>query len=199
MTTAIHEQRLDAVMAVLRDRGARSVVDLGCGEGDLLVRLVTEPGIERITGLEPSRAALDRARARLAALPGAERGRLRLIEGSLTAPPSGLAGHDAAVMVEVIEHLDPGHLGKLEEMLFRTIAPATLAITTPNREFNTLLGVPSHRLRHPGHRFEWDRGKFRAWARGVAARRDCELACHDIAGAHPLLGGASQMAVFLRR
>lgn len=197
MTTAIHAQRLDAVMAVLRDCGARSVADLGCGDGDLLVRLAAEPRFERIVGLDPSRTALARARARLAAT-GADGDRVCLLEGSLTAPPPGLAGHDAAVAVEVIEHLDPDRLGTVERVLFCELAPATLAITTPNREYNALLGVPAHRLRHPDHRFEWDRAKFRAWAAGVARRRACDVDCRDIAGAHPRLGGASQMAVFRR-
>jgi len=69
-------------------------------------------------------------------------------------------------------------------------------ITTPNNEFNPLLGVPAHRFRHPGHRFEWDRRAFRRWADGVAARYRYLCACQDIAGQHPDLGGASQMARF---
>ena len=47
-------------------------------------------------------------------------------------------------------------------------------VTTPNGEFNALLGVPAHRFRHPDHRFEWGRAKFRTWAEGVAKQHGYE-------------------------
>lgn len=199
MTSLIHEQRLDAVIAVLRASGARSVADLGCGGGDLLVRLAADATIGRVAGLEQDRAVLGRARARIAGLPPGERDKLHLFEGSLTEPPPELAGHEAVVMVEVIEHLAPDRLGKLEQVLFRRLAPAILVITTPNAEFNGLLGVPAKRWRHPDHHFEWERAKFRTWAEGVARRQGHDFMCSDIAGAHPVLGGASQMVVFRQK
>jgi cyclopropane fatty-acyl-phospholipid synthase-like methyltransferase len=33
MTTWLHDQRIEAVLAVLRARGATTVLDLGCGAG----------------------------------------------------------------------------------------------------------------------------------------------------------------------
>jgi small RNA 2'-O-methyltransferase len=193
MTTWWHEARLLGVLAVLREAGARRVLDLGCGAGDLVLRLLAEPGIAAVTGLDPDREALARLRARL---PAGE-SRLRLIEGSALALPE-LPAHDAAVLVEVIEHLDPGALSKLERAVFHRLAPPLVVLTTPNAEFNRLLGVPTHRFRHPDHRFEWGRAKFADWARGVAARAGYAVTLHDLAGAHPDLGGASQMAVFTR-
>jgi small RNA 2'-O-methyltransferase len=52
MTTWLHDQRLEAVRKIVRDSGARTVLDLGCGDGDLLTRLVTDPQIERIVGID---------------------------------------------------------------------------------------------------------------------------------------------------
>lgn len=52
MTTWLHEQRLAAVREVVRECGARSILDLGCGDGDLLVRLLAEPQVERIIGVD---------------------------------------------------------------------------------------------------------------------------------------------------
>jgi SAM-dependent methyltransferase len=40
----LNEQRLAAVVEVLRDGGARRVLDLGCGEGNLLRELLRERG-----------------------------------------------------------------------------------------------------------------------------------------------------------
>ncbi|WP_287188615.1 hypothetical protein [Rhodovulum sp.] len=107
-----------------------------------------------------------------------------------------LAGSECAVLIEMIEHIDPGHRSRLEHAVFGQMRPRTVIITTPNAEFNSLLGVPPHRFRHPDHRFEWPRARFRSWGRRVAAAWRYYVRFRDIAGAHPDLGGASQMAVF---
>jgi len=185
-----------AVRAVLAAGWVRSVADLGCGSGDLLIPLAQTGNHDRLAGLEPDPDALDRLRARLAALPEAARARVTLHQGSLLDPPRALARADAAVMVEVIEHIDPGRLAAVERGLFARIDPKLAIVTTPNAEFNPLLGMPAHRFRHPGHRFEWTRARFRDWAGGAARRWGREVEFRDIGGAHPELGGASQMAVF---
>lgn len=195
MTSWLHEQRLEAVHAVVRASGAVRVLDLGCGDGDLFVRLAQDPRHEELVGIDIDRASLDRLRARLAAAPQ-HTPRLDLREASMTEPPDDLAGFDCAVLVETIEHLDPASLSRLEQALFLRLRPRTVVITTPNADFNPLLGVPPHRMRHPGHRFEWGRAKFRGWSERAARAAGYVVELHDIAGRHPDLGGASQMAVF---
>ncbi|PWE32061.1 methyltransferase type 12 [Maritimibacter sp. 55A14] len=198
MTTHLHAERLAAVRAALAAAGARRVLDLGCGRGDLLFPLAESGAVAQITGLEPSPTARGALRARLArSSPQAQR-RVTLLAGSALDLPPGLEGHDAAVLVEVIEHLPPERLSQLEQSVFRRLSPPLVVLTTPNAEFNALLGVPAHRRRHPDHRFEWDRLKFRTWARGVAGRMGYDVGFRDIGGAHPDFGGASQMAVFAR-
>ena len=66
MTNWLHHQRLAAVQAAISASGARSVLDLGCGDGDLLTRLAGDPAIGRIVGVDlcallPSDHALVRA------------------------------------------------------------------------------------------------------------------------------------------
>lgn len=195
MTSLLHEERLEAVQAVLRESAAARVLDLGCGDGDLFVRLAKDPRYTRLVGIDVCRASLDRLRRRLAPDEGAPR-RIDLRLASMTAPPLDLAGFDCALLIEVIEHLDPRHLSGLEQALFRRLRPRLAVITTPNADFNVLLGVPPHRMRHPGHRFEWGRAKFRHWCGRAAAAAGYSVSHHDIAGHHPDLGGASQMAVF---
>ncbi len=193
MTSWWHAERTRGVLEVLRAHGAATVVELGCGAGDVLLEMLKLEGIEAVTGLEPDAAALDRLRARL---PAGE-DRVTLLAGSALDPPP-LPAAEAVVMVEVIEHLDPGHLSRLERTLFARLDPRLVIITTPNAELNPLLGVPAHRRRHPGHRFEWGRAQFGGWARGVAARAGRTVALSTLGGAHPDFGGASQMAVFTR-
>ena len=195
MTSRLHEERLEAVHAVVRGSAAARVLDLGCGDGDLLMRLVEDPRHSELMGVDICRASLDRLRARLAAK-GLPAGRVTLCEASMTAPPRALSGFDCALLVETIEHLEPADLSRLEPALFRRMRPRTVVITTPNADFNPLLGVPPHRMRHPGHRFEWGRAKFRRWCGRAAEAAGYAVGFADVGGRHPDLGGASQMAVF---
>ena len=197
MTTLMHQERLEAVRAEVLSSGARSVLDLGCGDGDLFICLACEMVLDRLVGIDICAASLDRLRARLAARQvSADRFELRC--ASMTVGDPALTGFDCAVLVETIEHVDPAHLSQLERAIFGQMQPRTVIITTPNAEFNPLLGVPAHRFRHPDHRFEWPRARFRAWGTRVAARWCYAVRFCDVGGCHPDLGGASQMAVFRR-
>lgn len=191
----MHEQRIEAVFSAVMQAGARTVLDLGCGDGDLFLRLSSQPAISRLLGIDICSHALARLEQRLAKLspPSAE---VEFRVGSMTEAHPALAGFDCAVLVETIEHIKPSDLSQLERAVFGQMRPRTVVITTPNAEFNVLLGVPAHRFRHPDHRFEWPRSKFRHWGDRVANAHGYEPHYQDIAGCHPELGGASQMAVF---
>jgi 2-polyprenyl-3-methyl-5-hydroxy-6-metoxy-1,4-benzoquinol methylase len=197
MTSWLHQDRLEAVLAAISASGARRVLDLGCGDGDLFVHLAAMPALDDLVGIDICNASLDRLRARLARIK-VTAAKLDLRHGSMTDPAADLAGYDCAVLLETIEHIDPDQLSRLERALFTVLRARTIIITTPNAEFNPLLGVPAHRMRHPDHRFEWDRRRFRTWCARAAKAAGYAATFHDIAGAHPTLGGASQMAVFTR-
>ena len=196
MTTWLHEERLEAAREAVVASGAASILDLGCGEGDLLIRLLDEPQIERILAVDICNRVLDRLRQRLDARTEPLSASVELRRGSMTEAARSHTGFDCAILIETIEHIAPERLSGLERAVFLESRPRTVVITTPNAEFNALLGVPAHRFRHPEHRFEWSRERFRLWAEGVAGRTGYTVTCHDIAGRHPALGGASQMAVF---
>ena len=197
MTSCLHEERLEAVHDVVRRCGARSVIDLGCGDGDLLVRLAEDPRFERLAGVDHSLEALAQVRARLGPRAGEGVGtHVALVHGSMTDAGLVPAGFECAVLLETIEHIEPGRLSQLERSVFRVMRPATVVITTPNADFNPLLGVPAGRFRHPDHRFEWGRAKFHAWAHGVARRNDYEVRLADLGGTVGHHGAPSQLAIF---
>lgn len=171
--STLNTQRLAIVLAALRGCGAKSVVDLGCGEGRLLRVLLGDKQFERIVGVDVSLRSLRIAaeRLRLDRLPPTRRERVELLHGSLMYRDGRLAGFDAATCVEVVEHLDPPRLAAFERVLFEFARPGTVVITTPNREYNVRFEtLPAGRLRHRDHRFEWTRAEFQTWARGVAER-----------------------------
>lgn len=198
MTTVLHDQRLDAVVEVVRECRAESILDLGCGDGPCLLQLADEPNVRRIVGIDLSAGPLERLRRRLRDGSSRARRKVELRHQSFLDGADKHADFDIALLVESIEHIDPDRLTLVERAVFRGYTPAAVVVTTPNADFNPLLGVPGHRFRHRDHRFEWGRARFRAWARGVALRSGYAVSHRDLAGAHPQLGGASQMAIFKR-
>lgn len=196
---SLHQQRLATVLAVLKSSGAKRVLDLGCGEGRLLQLLLADPAFSTITGLDVSARSLEYAaeRLNLDRLPGAQRERVQLIHGSLTYRDHRLSGYDAAAVIEVIEHLDPARLPAFERVLFEQARPGVVVMTTPNAEYNDRFpGLPTGRLRHRDHRFEWTRVEFQTWARRVAVQFGYSVECSPLGPEDPILGAPSQMAVF---
>jgi len=205
---SLNEQRLRAVTAAVVAAGGGRVVDLGCGEGRLLQRLVREPAVTRLLGVDVSMAALERAARRLGLDEASERHRERVgvVQGALTYRDERFAGFDVATVVEVIEHLDPDRLDAFAEVLFGHAAPAIVILTTPNREYNVHFEglhpgtrrVPA-RLRHGDHRFEWTRAELAAWCAAIGGRYGYEVELAPIGPDDPVTGPPTQMAVFRRQ
>ena len=130
------------------------------------------PGIDHVVATDVSARALQLAarRLNLERMPDRQRERLTIFQSSLTYRDDRLAGLDAAVLMEVIEHLDPDRIPALERVVFGGAAPGTVVVTTPNAEYNAHFEtLPPGAARHPDHRFEWTRAQFRAWAAGSPA------------------------------
>jgi 3' terminal RNA ribose 2'-O-methyltransferase Hen1 len=194
-------QRRGAVVAVLRAAGAATVADLGCGEGALVKALLDDPAFSKILGVDVSHRALEMAarRLHLDRTPDRRRERVELAQSSLTYRDERIAGFDAAVLMEVIEHVDPPRLGALEAAVFGSARPAMVVVTTPNAEHNVRFAdLPPGSMRHRDHRFEWTRAQFRDWAGAVAARNGYRVRYLPVGADDPEVGPPTQMAVFSR-
>jgi 3' terminal RNA ribose 2'-O-methyltransferase Hen1 len=186
-------QRREAVLAVLRETGARRVGDLGCGSGMLTGALLAEGTIEHVVAADVSVRALRMAARRLDQMP---RKRLEIFQTSLTYRDDRLAGLDAAVLMEVIEHVEPDRLPALERVVFGYAAPGMVIVTTPNAEYNVRYeGLDAGAMRHADHRFEWSRAQFRAWAESVAGEYGYKVRFLG-AGEDSDAGMPTQMGVF---
>ena len=195
------EQRIGAVMSALRAVDAKTVVDLGCGEGKLLKPLLQDKAFDRLVGMDVSWRSLETARRRLYMdqMPDAQRKRIELIHGSLMYRDKRLEGFDAATVIEVIEHLDPPRLAAFERVLFECARPKAAIITTPNSEYNVRFAtLPAGQFRHKDHRFEWSRQEFSAWAHGIAERFGYAVRFLPIGPEDPVVGAPTQMGVFTR-
>jgi 3' terminal RNA ribose 2'-O-methyltransferase Hen1 len=197
----LNDERMTAVVEVLRVTGAKTIADLGCGEGKLLQRLLRERWVDRLIGLDPAARELEWAAKRLKLhLPGGPpEGRVSLFHGSLTYRDDRWIGVDAAALVEVIKHLDPDRLPLMERVVFGEARPGAVVITTPNVEYNTLFSnLAAGAFRHPDHRFEWRRAEFRAWTDRIGSTYGYRPALSGIGRQDEALGTPTQMAVFTR-
>jgi 3' terminal RNA ribose 2'-O-methyltransferase Hen1 len=197
----LNEARMQSVMEAVRGMNppARSVIDLGCGEGNLLKLLLAEKGLERIVGVDVSSHMLTWAerKLKLERLPERQQARIKIIQGSLVYRDARFAGFDAAALVEVIEHLDPPRLAALEKVVFQHARPRRVIVTTPNAEYNSFWpSLPAGKFRHRDHRFEWTRGEFEGWGLGVGERYGYTVQFSGIGAEDEERGCATQMGVF---
>jgi 3' terminal RNA ribose 2'-O-methyltransferase Hen1 len=199
---SLHDQRLQTVLSVIRETGAKRVVDLGCGEGKLLKLLLSEKQFESILGMDVSWRSLDTAkeRLRLDEIPERQRSRIELVQGSLTYRDQRLHGFEAAAIVEVIEHLDAPRLATFERIVFEFARPTHVVLTTPNAEYNTVFEtLPAGEFRHGDHRFEWKRAEFESWASGVAERFGYGVRFEPVGPVDAERGAPTQMAIFTQK
>jgi 3' terminal RNA ribose 2'-O-methyltransferase Hen1 len=194
-------QRRESILAVLRELGTKRVGDFGCGSGVLTKALLAEPRIEKVVAVDVSARALQLAarNLNLDRMPDAQRERLEIFQSALTYRDDRLAGLDAAVLMEVIEHVDPERLPALERATFGFAAPAAVVVTTPNAEYNPLFTtMEPGAKRHPDHRFEWTRAQFRAWAENAAGTHGYQVRILPVGPEHPDAGPPTQLAVFTK-
>lgn len=101
-TSVYESERFHAVLASLPDARLRSILEIGCGNGELARQLV--PRCASYTGLDAAEPALSAARK---AVPSA-----RFVKGFLPCPlPDG--DHDLILLSEILYFLDPGGITDL--------------------------------------------------------------------------------------
>lgn len=199
--TSLHEERLDHTLGVLRGLEGERLLDLGCGQGSLLYRILRESRFTDVVGLESSALTLSGTRSMLAEhLQGTacSRPRLQLLCGSYAERNDALVGFDIATMIETIEHVPPRSLSAVEAAVFGQYRPRALFMTTPNQEYNVLYGLAPGEFRDPDHSFEWTRAKFRNWATGVARRHGYGVHFGGIGEVDDDFGPPTQTALFSR-
>jgi 3' terminal RNA ribose 2'-O-methyltransferase Hen1 len=199
----LHEDRLQTAVEQVRSLSppAERALDLGCGEGRLVKMLLEERGLREIVGIDVSSFALDRAsqRLHLDTLPPRQRDRVRLLHGSIVYRDDRFAGFDVALLIEVIEHLDPPRLTAMEGVVFGHARPRRVVITTPNAEYNRKWPtLPAGKFRHNDHRFEWTREEFHDWSTRVGQEKGYTVTWQGIGPEDSELGAPTQMAIFDR-
>ncbi|WP_328995329.1 3' terminal RNA ribose 2'-O-methyltransferase Hen1 [Kribbella sp. NBC_01245] len=193
-------QRRTTVLEVLHEIGARRVADLGCGEGVLVAAMLADPAFVQVVATDVSSRSLTFAERRLnvAEMSDRQRERLRLFQSSVTYTDDRLEGLDAAVLMEVVEHVDPPRLPALAQAVFGAARFGAVIVTTPNAEYNVNYPALLGGYRHPDHRFEWTRAEFAAWTSEVAISYGYDVALRPV-GPVSSMGAPTQLALFTRK
>ena len=197
----LNTRRLNAVLEAVKNCGASSVIDMGCGEGRLLSLLLKESKIKKIAGMDVSWSVLERAsqKLHLDRMTETQKSRIGLFQSSLTYKDKRFENYEAACIIEVIEHLDENRLSAFEQVVFGEAKPRTVILTTPNVEYNeNYASLEEGKMRHGDHRFEWSRAEFQKWADQICKNFDYEVAIHQVGDEDENLGTPTQMGVFTK-
>ena len=202
--TSLNTLRIAATIAAIAAMSppAKRVIDMGCGEGRTMQAVLAQvKGVEHVAGMDVATVPLEKAarRLHLDRLNEREQARVALFHGSLVYKDERLRGFDAALLNEVIEHLDAERVSTLARVVFADARPRRVIVTTPNAEYNSVWEtLPAGKFRHGDHRFEWTRAEFEQWAHQTAAAHGYTVAFIGV-GAEDKDGGRgfpTQMAVF---
>lgn len=196
---SLNTQRLNAVKTAVIDSGAKSVIDLGCGECRLTAMLLEEKQIQKVAAADVAIKVLEKGKRilRYDRMPPYKKNKLTLMQASLTYKDSRFSGYDAACVVEVIEHLDPLRLPAFERVVFEFASPATVIVTTPNKEYNAqYTWLEKGNLRHGDHRFEWTREEFKTWTEHICEAFGYFVERSEIGEYDENCGAPTQMGVF---
>ncbi len=118
---AVDDPRTQAILGALGPLDGRLVLDLGCGKGRF-ARVLAARGA-RVVGLDVSAAMLDQA----------DGSSLQRVQGSARRLPFASAIFEAAVAVEVFEHIEPAALDAAFAEAARVLRPGgTLVIVDKN-------------------------------------------------------------------
>ena len=103
---APHSMFVDDCLACFEAMRAkpREIVDLGCGPGDIVVRLARRLSFDRFDAIDGAGAMIELARHRLQA--EGMQDRIRLIHGHIPADLHELGSYDAIVSNSILHHLD---------------------------------------------------------------------------------------------
>jgi 3' terminal RNA ribose 2'-O-methyltransferase Hen1 len=167
----------------------------------LVADLLADRSITEVVATDVSARALQIAarKLKLDRMSAPQRERVQLFQSSLTYRDDRLAGLDAAVLMEVIEHVDPPRLPAVERAVFGHAAPATVIVTTPNVEHNVRFEtLPDGVMRHRDHRFEWSRAEFARWTDRVCTTYHYSVRLLPVGTDDAEVGPPTQLAVFTR-
>lgn len=192
----LNAQRQTEIMSTLIRLDAKSVLDLGCGNGSLLELLAQAKRFSKIGGMDIAARNIEEARKKLCA-PGrrfceAE----NVFVGSLTYKDNRISNYDTLVLSEVIEHFELERMDLVMKNIFENARPNLFIMTTPNKAYNIEYHLKDDEIRHPDHRHEFTEAEFSSFCQKLASQYNYELEMSTIGEKLPELGAPTLMGIF---
>eukprot|EP00834_Sanchytrium_tribonematis_P001684 NODE_43_length_33755_cov_1.178542.p22 type:complete len:230 gc:universal NODE_43_length_33755_cov_1.178542:31072-30383(-) len=172
--TPLNEQRQHMVKDIVSSISNRdTLVDFGCGSGMQLGLLVNFELVKKIIAVDQQDFVLKELSELLAVTdrdidyPRMKPLTIESYLGDFLKFDSRLVGKDILMSIEVIEHLKITDVPTYTQLIFETYRPQTVIISTPNYDFNKMMGW--NRFRNLDHKFEWTRIEFEEWSKSACS------------------------------
>lgn len=189
------------VISVLKELGARRVIELSCGDGLLIEALARDPFFVQVAAVSASRATLDRLRQRLRMdrLPPQKARHICLIHGTVLYRDNRLRGYDAAYVGDIGDHGRRGTLSTFENAVWRVIRPPAVIVLAPKLTGRLQLqSTGTGQNASHGDDCLWMPATFQEWARRVAERFGYSVRFVPLDAETTVANPEAQAALFVR-
>ena len=194
---SLNYARQSAIDGVLAASGAKSVIDLGCGNASLLSYLHEKDTYEKLAGMDVSAKNIESARKKLGSSFLHTRATPDLFIGSLTYSDKRIFGYDAAILSEVIEHFETERMDSIMRIILSEARPKLFVMTTPNKTYNHEFPfLEPGAFRHPDHRHEFDKNEFSEFCERYASMFDYDFEMSHIGEELSEVGAPTLMGIF---
>lgn len=212
----LNSQRYKVAFDEIKKINANFVIDFGCNECDFIFYLSRNPKcLKFIIGLDKDKYTLSKGYKYLMRFQNMSNISEKVTEVFLKQADITNISDDFVnqykncpimTMIELIEHLSLEQVDVAMEQVLGRMKPQKLILTTPNIEYNHVIGEfygrPSqYKFRHRDHKFEWTRQEFSEWVSKIASKYNYSveisgIGCVSENEDHSKFGYASHCAIF---
>lgn len=149
----VKESRYQTIVSLL-DESDRNIIDLGCGYGRLIRRILENTSPDKLIGIDIDNKAINITYSKCKQIARKSGVNLKTITGSIMYLDfSYLKEIDTVILCEVIEHFERDQINHVLDIILKGINPKKFILTTPNKDFNVNFEMKNE-MRHLDHKFE---------------------------------------------
>lgn len=196
-TPTFNQMRRSAISDVIAASGAKTIIDLGCGDGSFVFSLHGQNRYEKLAGMDASAQNIENARKKFDSPFFHRRKSPEFFIGSITYRDKRISGYDAVILSEVIEHFEPERMDGVMRNILGEARPKLFVMTTPNKAYNQEFPfLEAGEFRHPDHRHEFGEDEFISFCEKYAAVFGYDLEISHVGVELSRIGSPTFMGIF---